>query len=257
MVSERSELFAAHPDWAIGIPGRPRTEGRQQLVLDLGRPEVVDHLERVLTDVLAQRAGLLRQVGHEPLDDRAVEPVARGRPPGRVHPPLHPRRVRAVRPADRGGSPTSCSSRARAAAAGSTPGCWRTRRRPGRATTRTRSSGWRSSGASSLAYPLSSMGAHVSAVAEPPGRADHADRDAGGRRVLRGLRVRARHDGPDRGRAGGGPRPGRVLPRAPRRSSSGVASSGSAAPSRATATRRPGWSCRTTGARRSSASTGC
>jgi alpha-galactosidase len=52
MVSERSELFAAHPDWAIGIPGRPRTEGRQQLVLDMGRPEVVDHLERVLADVL-------------------------------------------------------------------------------------------------------------------------------------------------------------------------------------------------------------
>ena len=52
MVSERSELFAAHPDWAIGIPGRPRTESRQQLVLDFGRPEVVDHLERVLVDVL-------------------------------------------------------------------------------------------------------------------------------------------------------------------------------------------------------------
>ena len=52
MVSERSELFAAHPDWAIGIPGRPRTEGRQQLVLDMSRPEVVDYLERVLADVL-------------------------------------------------------------------------------------------------------------------------------------------------------------------------------------------------------------
>jgi alpha-galactosidase len=52
MVSERSELFAAHPDWAIGVPGRPRTAGRQQLVLDLGQPEVVDHLERVLSAVL-------------------------------------------------------------------------------------------------------------------------------------------------------------------------------------------------------------
>jgi alpha-galactosidase len=52
MVSERSELFAAHPDWAIGIPGRPRTEGRQQLVLDMSRPEVVDHLFGVLSDVL-------------------------------------------------------------------------------------------------------------------------------------------------------------------------------------------------------------
>ena len=52
MVSERSELFAAHPDWAIGIPGRARTEGRQQLVLDLSRPEVVDHIEGALADVL-------------------------------------------------------------------------------------------------------------------------------------------------------------------------------------------------------------
>jgi alpha-galactosidase len=52
MVSERSELFAAHPDWAIGIPGRRRTEGRQQLVLDLSRPDVVDHLEGVLSAIL-------------------------------------------------------------------------------------------------------------------------------------------------------------------------------------------------------------
>jgi alpha-galactosidase len=53
MVSERSRLFEAHPDWAIGVPGRPRTEGRQQLVLDMGRPEVVDHLVGVLSEVLA------------------------------------------------------------------------------------------------------------------------------------------------------------------------------------------------------------
>ncbi len=52
MVSQRSRLFEAHPDWAIGIPGRPRTESRQQLVLDLTRPEVVDHLTEVLSDVL-------------------------------------------------------------------------------------------------------------------------------------------------------------------------------------------------------------
>jgi alpha-galactosidase len=52
MVSQRSRLFEAHPDWAIGIPGRPRTESRQQLVLDMTRPEVVDHLTGVLTEVL-------------------------------------------------------------------------------------------------------------------------------------------------------------------------------------------------------------
>jgi alpha-galactosidase len=53
MVSARSRLFEAHPDWAIGIPGRPRTESRQQLVLDLSRPEVVDHLETAIAEVLA------------------------------------------------------------------------------------------------------------------------------------------------------------------------------------------------------------
>lgn len=52
MVSRRSRLFEAHPDWAIGIPGRPRTESRQQLVLDLSQPAVVDHLATVLTEVL-------------------------------------------------------------------------------------------------------------------------------------------------------------------------------------------------------------
>jgi alpha-galactosidase len=52
MVSERSELFAAHPDWAIGVPGRPRTEGRRQYVLDMSREEVRDHLFGVLSDVL-------------------------------------------------------------------------------------------------------------------------------------------------------------------------------------------------------------
>jgi alpha-galactosidase len=52
MVSAESDLFRAHPDWAIGIQGRPRTESRQQLVLDMSRPDVVDHLEAVLTSIL-------------------------------------------------------------------------------------------------------------------------------------------------------------------------------------------------------------
>lgn len=53
MVSPDSELFRAHPDWAVGIPGRARTTSRHQLVLDMARPEVVDHLSEVLTEVLA------------------------------------------------------------------------------------------------------------------------------------------------------------------------------------------------------------
>ncbi len=53
MISEQSRLFEAHPDWAVGVPGRPRTESRQQLVLDMSRPEIVDHLFGVLSEVLA------------------------------------------------------------------------------------------------------------------------------------------------------------------------------------------------------------
>jgi alpha-galactosidase len=54
MISPRSSLFAAHPDWAVGVPARPHTEGRNQLVLDMSRPEVVDHLFGVLSDLLSR-----------------------------------------------------------------------------------------------------------------------------------------------------------------------------------------------------------
>ena len=38
MVNPDRDLFRAHPDWAIGVPGRRRTESRQQLVLDFAQP---------------------------------------------------------------------------------------------------------------------------------------------------------------------------------------------------------------------------
>ncbi len=52
MISPRSRLFEDHPDWAIGIPGRDRTESRNQYVLDMSRPEIVEHLFRVLSGIL-------------------------------------------------------------------------------------------------------------------------------------------------------------------------------------------------------------
>jgi alpha-galactosidase len=52
MVSPRSRLFESHPGWAIGIPGRPRTRARNQYVLDLSNPEVVDYLYGVMTGIL-------------------------------------------------------------------------------------------------------------------------------------------------------------------------------------------------------------
>lgn len=53
MVSADSDLFRAHPDWAIGVPGRHRTESRQQLVLDFANPAVVDHIAGAIGEVLA------------------------------------------------------------------------------------------------------------------------------------------------------------------------------------------------------------
>jgi alpha-galactosidase len=53
MTNPRSRLFEAHPEWAVGVPGRSRSELRNQYVLDLSNPDVVDHLERAIGDVLA------------------------------------------------------------------------------------------------------------------------------------------------------------------------------------------------------------
>ncbi|MBR5421164.1 MAG: alpha-galactosidase [Lachnospiraceae bacterium] len=44
MVSEKSELYAAHPDWVIRIPDKEHSLGRNQMILDLSRTEVQDHL---------------------------------------------------------------------------------------------------------------------------------------------------------------------------------------------------------------------
>jgi alpha-galactosidase len=53
MANADSDLYRAHPDWVIGVPGLAQTEGRQQLVLDLGRPEVLEHISAALIEVLS------------------------------------------------------------------------------------------------------------------------------------------------------------------------------------------------------------
>ncbi|MBE5908491.1 MAG: alpha-galactosidase [Lachnospiraceae bacterium] len=53
MVNEDSELYRAHPDWVLGAPNRPRTLGRHQMVLDYSKPEVVDCIYKQLYDVIS------------------------------------------------------------------------------------------------------------------------------------------------------------------------------------------------------------
>ena len=52
MISEDSELYRAHPDWAFGVPGRPHTRGRSQLTLDFSRKDVRDHIYGAIKTVL-------------------------------------------------------------------------------------------------------------------------------------------------------------------------------------------------------------
>lgn len=52
MISPDSDLYRSHPDWCIHVPGRPRTEGRRQLILDLSRPEVCDYIVESVSAVL-------------------------------------------------------------------------------------------------------------------------------------------------------------------------------------------------------------
>ncbi len=52
MVSPDSDLYRRHPDWCLHVPGRVRTQARQQLVLDFSRPEVVAHIGDALAAVL-------------------------------------------------------------------------------------------------------------------------------------------------------------------------------------------------------------
>ncbi len=54
MVNPDSDLFRAHPDWMLGA--RDQTAGRNQMVLDVGRPEVRDYLFAALSAVLSEYA---------------------------------------------------------------------------------------------------------------------------------------------------------------------------------------------------------
>ena len=52
MVSEDSDLYRAHPDWAMQIPGRPAVRSRNQLVLDVGREEVQDYIIKSINKII-------------------------------------------------------------------------------------------------------------------------------------------------------------------------------------------------------------
>ena len=52
MVNPDSDLYRAHPDWALATPGKTPAMGRNQLVLDLTNPAVRDYIVTQVTHIL-------------------------------------------------------------------------------------------------------------------------------------------------------------------------------------------------------------
>jgi alpha-galactosidase len=53
MVSPESNLYKAHPDWCLHIPGREPYLARTQLMLDLSRTDVTDYLFETLSNIFS------------------------------------------------------------------------------------------------------------------------------------------------------------------------------------------------------------
>ncbi|MGA8030562.1 MAG: alpha-galactosidase [Bryobacteraceae bacterium] len=54
MVNPDSDLYRAHPDWVMNFPGRPRSELRNQLVLNFARDDVRDYIFNVLDKLASE-----------------------------------------------------------------------------------------------------------------------------------------------------------------------------------------------------------
>ncbi|MBR2461296.1 MAG: alpha-galactosidase [Clostridia bacterium] len=52
MISEDSDIFRAHPEYAVGVPNRPRCYSRHQYMMDITRKEVRDYIVEVMNKVL-------------------------------------------------------------------------------------------------------------------------------------------------------------------------------------------------------------
>ena len=52
MISEDSELYRRHPEWVFTVPYRDRSVGRQQFVLNMSNPAVVDYLFEAIGSVI-------------------------------------------------------------------------------------------------------------------------------------------------------------------------------------------------------------
>ena len=53
MVNTNSDLYRAHPEWVMEIPGKPHSESRNQRILDFANPEVVEYMTKKMAEVFS------------------------------------------------------------------------------------------------------------------------------------------------------------------------------------------------------------
>jgi alpha-galactosidase len=98
MISEDSDLYRAHHDWSLTLPGRDPAMGRDSWCWIWAAPKC-DYLTQVLSDA-ARNHHIDIKMGHEPQHVRRIQPRPAPRAPGRSGPPLHAGRLPAAGTAD-------------------------------------------------------------------------------------------------------------------------------------------------------------
>jgi alpha-galactosidase len=81
MVNPDSDLYRAHPDWVYHFAHRSRSEHRNQLVLNLARPDVADWVRETLDRLLsANRIGFIKWDMNRPFSEPGWPAAANGNP---------------------------------------------------------------------------------------------------------------------------------------------------------------------------------
>ena len=54
MISEKSRLYEEHPDWVLAAPAYPKSPSRNQYILDFSREEIVEHIAEKMEKILTE-----------------------------------------------------------------------------------------------------------------------------------------------------------------------------------------------------------
>ena len=66
MVNPDSDLYRQHPEWAMQFPNREHTEERNQLMLNLARPDVKEWMFNWLDKLVSENDIAFSEVGLQP-----------------------------------------------------------------------------------------------------------------------------------------------------------------------------------------------